>query len=102
MALDAEFFPARSSAGAGLRGDLRALPFEPAGAVSRPPTSPPTDPADPTLRLDWLGNDEVVPASEIGTYAARSLHSNHMAGRVWAEYASLTRTRGRPTRCGRR
>ena len=27
-----------------------------------------TDPADPSLRLDWLGNDEVVPASEIGTY----------------------------------
>ncbi len=48
-----------------------------------------TDPDDPTLRLDWLGSDEVVPASEIGTYAARSLHANHMEGRVWAEYASL-------------
>ncbi len=49
-----------------------------------------TDPADPTLRIDWMGNDEVVPASEIGTYVARALHSNHMQSRVWAEYASLT------------
>ena len=49
-----------------------------------------TDPADPTLRLDWLGNDEIAPASEIGTYPARALHSNHMKSRVWAEYASLT------------
>ena len=48
-----------------------------------------TDPDDPTLRLDWLGNDEVAPASEIGTYPARALHSNHMQSRVWAEYASL-------------
>jgi hypothetical protein len=48
-----------------------------------------TDPGDPTLRLDWLGNDEVAPASEIGTYPARALHSNHMQSRVWAEYASL-------------
>jgi hypothetical protein len=49
------------------------------------------DPSDPTLRLDWLGNDEVVPASEIGTSVARALHSNHMVSRVWAQYASLTR-----------
>ena len=49
-----------------------------------------TDPKDPTLRTDWLGNDQVVPASEIGTYAARALHSNHNQGRIWAEYASLT------------
>lgn len=48
-----------------------------------------TDPADPTLRLDWLGNDEVSPASEIGTYPARALHSNHMPGRVWEQYAAL-------------
>ncbi len=49
-----------------------------------------TDPADPTLRLDWLGNDEISPASEIGTNPARALHSNHMKSRVWAQYASLT------------
>ena len=49
-----------------------------------------TDPADPTLRIDWLGNDEILPASEIGTYTARALHSNHMQSRVWDEYASLT------------
>ena len=50
-----------------------------------------TDPKDPTLRLDWLGSDEVRPDSEIGTYPARALHSNHMQSRVWEQYASLTR-----------
>lgn len=49
-----------------------------------------TAPDDPTLRLDWLGNDKVQPASEIGTYPARALHSNHVPSRVWAQYASLT------------
>ncbi len=49
-----------------------------------------TDPDDPTLRLDWLGNDQISPASEVGTYTARALHSNHMQSRVWAQYASLT------------
>jgi hypothetical protein len=48
------------------------------------------DPAHPDLRLDWLGNDEFTPASEVGTYHARALHSNHMAGHVWQEYASET------------
>ncbi len=48
-----------------------------------------TDPDDPTLRLDWLGNDQLSPATEIGTYSARSLHSNHMKTRVWEQYASL-------------
>ncbi len=49
-----------------------------------------TDPDDPTLRLDWLGNDQISPASEIGTNPARALHSNHMKSRVWDQYASLT------------
>ena len=47
------------------------------------------DPADPTLRIDWLGNDKPVPASEVGTNPARALHSNHMRTRVWEQYASL-------------
>ncbi len=49
-----------------------------------------TDPEDPTLRIDWLGNDLPSLASEIGTYSARSLHSNHMESRVWEQYASVT------------
>jgi hypothetical protein len=49
-----------------------------------------TEPDDPTLRSDWLGNDNVVLASELGTYSARSLHSNHMKSRVWEQYASRT------------
>ncbi len=47
-----------------------------------------TDPNDPTLRVDWLGNDEPQPASEIGTHHSRALHSNHLASRVWAEFGS--------------
>ena len=91
VALDAEF-----GDGAVERGPRRSSPRTAPAAIraSRAPTSnadfTATDPADPTLRLDWLGNDEVAPASEIGTYPARALHSNHMQSRVWAEYASLT------------
>ena len=48
------------------------------------------DRSDPTLRVDWLGDDEPVFASEIGTYPARALHSNHGPTRVWEQYASLT------------
>jgi hypothetical protein len=48
------------------------------------------DPIDRTLRMDWLGDDEPVFASEIGTYPARALHSNHGPTRVWEQYASLT------------
>jgi hypothetical protein len=48
------------------------------------------DPSDRTLRVDWLGNDEPVFASAIGTYPARALHSNHGPTRVWEQYASLT------------
>jgi hypothetical protein len=47
------------------------------------------DPNDPTLRLDWLGNDKVLPASEVGTFAGRAMHSNHMPSRVWGEYVAL-------------
>lgn len=47
------------------------------------------------VRIDWLGNDQVEPASEIGTYAGRSLHSNHMPSRVWEQYAALD-LRNRP------
>lgn len=48
------------------------------------------DPKDPSLRLDWLGDDEPVLASELGVNPARALHSNHMRSRVWEQYASLT------------
>ena len=48
------------------------------------------DPDRPGLRLDWLGNDEMTPASEVGTYRARALHSNHMTGHIWQEYGSET------------
>ena len=47
-----------------------------------------TDANDPTLRVDWLGNDKAVEVSKIGTNAGRALHSNHMQSRVWAEYTS--------------
>jgi hypothetical protein len=47
-----------------------------------------TDPTDPTLRLDFLSGERPVLASRVGTYAARALHSNHMASRVWDQYAA--------------
>jgi mono/diheme cytochrome c family protein len=46
------------------------------------------DPRDPTLRIDWLSNGRPIPVGRIGTYAARALHSNHMATRVWDQYAA--------------
>ena len=48
------------------------------------------DANDPTLRVDFLSAERPVPASRVGTYAARAMHSNHMATRVWDEYASRT------------
>ena len=56
-----------------------------------------TDPGDPTLRLDWLGNDEIAPASEIGTYpgprAALEPHGEPGLGGVRLARPS---SRGRP------
>jgi hypothetical protein len=43
---------------------------------------------DSTLRIDWLSNGRPIPVSAVGTYAARALHSNHMASRVWDQYAA--------------
>lgn len=42
------------------------------------------------VREDWMGNDQSTPASEVGTYGCRALHSNHMRGHVWEEFASET------------
>jgi hypothetical protein len=42
------------------------------------------------VRADFLGNDESTPATEVGTFRCRALHSNHMAGRLYHEYASET------------
>ncbi len=44
----------------------------------------------PTVRLDFLSNDKLVPVTEVGTYRCRALHSNHMKGHIWQEYASET------------
>ena len=46
------------------------------------------DPNDPTLRIDWLSNGRPILATRVGTNAARALHSNHMASRVWDQYAA--------------
>ncbi|MHB8472547.1 MAG: cytochrome c [Gammaproteobacteria bacterium] len=42
------------------------------------------------LRADWMGNDKPTPASEVGTFRCRALHSNHMVGHIWEQYASET------------
>ena len=41
-------------------------------------------------RVDWLGNDQATPASKVETYRCRALHSNHLRGHVWGQYASET------------
>jgi hypothetical protein len=46
------------------------------------------DPRRP--RADFLGNDEATAATEVGTFRCRALHSNHMAGHVFGEFASDT------------
>ena len=40
------------------------------------------------LRADWLGNDVPTPVSEVGTDRCRALHSNHMQGHVWEQFAN--------------
>ena len=53
------------------------------------------------VREDWLGNDQATPASEVGTYGCRALHSNHMQGHIWEEFASETyRSREPDTQLG--
>jgi len=42
------------------------------------------------LRANWMGNDKPTPASEVGTFRCRALHSNHMVGHIWEQYASET------------
>lgn len=85
--LDGKFFP-----GAVKRGrDIYAKQC----ASCHSSNKPPFDTVDflakgpDGVRIDWLGNDQVEPASEIGTYAGRSMHSNHMPSRVWEQYAAL-------------
>ena len=87
--LDQQFFP-----GAVKRGrDIYARQCASCHSSGKPPFDNTdfraTAPDDPTLRADWLSNDALEPASEIGTYAGRSLHSNHMRTRVWEQYAAL-------------
>jgi hypothetical protein len=40
------------------------------------------------LRANWLGNDQATPVTEVGTNRCRALHSNHLKGHVWEEFAS--------------
>ncbi len=48
------------------------------------------------VREDFLGNDQATPATEVGTFRCRALHSNHMAGRVFYEYGSETMRAKKP------
>lgn len=87
--LDTQFFP-----GAVKRGrDIYARQCASCHSSGKPPFDNTdflaTVPGDPTLRADWLGNDAVEPASEIGTFAGRAMHSNHLPSRVWEQYAAL-------------
>ena len=46
------------------------------------------------IRKDFLSNEQSTPATEVGTFRCRALHSNHMKGHLYDEYASET-LRGR-------
>ncbi len=89
-ALDAEVFPGAVEEGRGIFAATCASCHSSQEGPHDNVDFHATDPDDPTLRLDWLGNDRVIPASEVGTYPGRALHSNHAPSRVWAEYASET------------
>ncbi len=39
---------------------------------------------------EFFGNEISMPASEVGTFRCRALHSNHMKNHVWEEFASET------------
>jgi hypothetical protein len=43
-----------------------------------------------SIRKDFLSTDQPLLVSEIGTNRCRALHSNHMKGHVWDQYASDT------------
>jgi hypothetical protein len=42
------------------------------------------------LRADWMGNDKSTPVERVRTYKCRALHSNHLIGHVWEQFASDT------------
>ncbi len=73
-----------------------AIRASPAPTIT--PTSLATDPADPTLRLDWLGNDEIVAGLRdrhlSGAVAALQPHAEPGLGRV--RLADRAEPPGRP------
>lgn len=85
--LDQEFFPGAVTRGRDVFSDNCAECHSSVGEFSNFYA---TDPADPTLRVDWLSNENPVLASRVGTYPGRALHSNHMPSRVWEQYAAKT------------
>ncbi len=42
------------------------------------------------IREDFLSSEKLYPATDIGGSLCRSMHSNHMRGRIWEQYASET------------
>ena len=57
-------------------GSFRAVDFRAADATGE--------------RVDFLSTDIAQLVSAIGTNRSRALHSNHMEGRVWEQYGSVT------------
>lgn len=41
------------------------------------------------LQQDWLGNDELLPYTEIGTNRCRAIQTNHLQGHLWEQFSSL-------------
>lgn len=40
------------------------------------------------IRQDWLGKDNLIPASQVGTHWSRAVHTNHLPGHIWEEFSA--------------
>lgn len=71
-----------------------SIPEAEGGAFKGRDFAAPSEAHPRKVRADFLGNDQATPVTEVGTFRCRALHSNHMAGHLYMEYASdVLRTR---------
>ena len=67
-----------------------SVPESEGGSFKTRDFATPNDAHPRKLRADFLGNDQPTPVTEVGTFRCRALHSNHVAGQLYMEYASDT------------
>ena len=47
-------------------------------------------------RMDWLGTDQRISVSAVGTDSCRARHTNHQPGNIWAAYSSAEESKQGP------